>query len=253
MKYPTDLPVVDVGSAKRSNWIPAELCVMEPGNAYRGKLSDRETAQMIKYACNPPAVNAEAIMRNGLPTLGLVSPTQGPLAGFGVEINTAMAVVPARELLAPKLTYKVGGAPRVQNGSWNILDVKFHRGAQINSWWVLVVKDGKNVIGGPQDPKFTGLIQGFSEKLRKSGVSIPPGLPRLLPPAPLPQPRTDPERTQALNTIRNILRTALSSHGRPSFVLVLLENRDNFIYPGIKVRFVVEAIHPDKTLIASSM
>ena len=227
-----------MGSAKRPNWMPAELCVIERGNAYRGKLSDRETAQMIKYACNPPAVNAEAIMRDGLPTLGLSLPPQGPLAGFGVEINTAMAVVPARELLPPKLTYKVG-APRVQNGSWNILEVKFHRAALINSWWVLVVRDGRGMIGGPQDPNFHGLLQGFAEKLRKCGVGVPPGLPRLLPPAALPQPKNDPERTLALNIIRNILQTALSNHGRPSFVLVLLENRDNFIYPGIKVRFVV--------------
>jgi hypothetical protein len=98
------------------------------------------------------------------------------------------------------------------------------------------VKDGRNIVQGPQDQKLVGLIEGFSTKLRNSGIAVPSGRPALLPPANLPNPNTDPERTNALNTIRQVLRTALTTYKtKPSFVLVLLENRDNYIYPGIKV------------------
>lgn len=235
LKHPTDLPVIDIGGAKRSNYVPAELCDIEDGNPYRGKLNDRETSQMIRYACNPPRVNAESIINEGFPALG-ISPPQQPLNNFGVTIDTEMAVIPARELRPPRLSYKVGQA-NVRDGSWNILDVKFHRGATIAAWWVLVVRDGMNTIQRPDDPVFQTLVSGFRNKLGRSGISIPEGLPRVLPPATLaPDPR-DPTRLKAIDTIRQTLKTALATTKRPSFILVLLENRDNYIYPGIKVRF----------------
>jgi eukaryotic translation initiation factor 2C len=199
-----------------------------------GKLSDKETAQMIRYACNPPRVNAETIVSQGFPTLGL-KPAASPIDGFDISIDPEMAVIPARELPPPRLTYKVGNA-NVNNGSWNILDVKFHRGAVVASWWLLVVRDGLGKIEGPQDPKMKTLVEGFAAKCRKSGMTMPDGLPRLLPIS-LPHSKTDPTRANAVESIRSTLRQALQPpKGRkPSFVLVLLENRDNFIYPGIKV------------------
>jgi len=142
LRHPVDLPVVNIGSVKKPNWVPAELCEVEEGNAYRDKLSDRETASMIKVACNIPKVNAEDIVGRGFPLLGL-GPTKAPTDGFGISIDTEMAVVPGRELRPPGLTYRVGQA-RAQNGSWNILDVKFHRGANVSSWWVMVVRDGQH-------------------------------------------------------------------------------------------------------------
>jgi len=232
LRYPVELPVVDIGGKKKV-WVPAEMCDIELGNAYRGKLNDKETAQMIRYACNPPRVNAQAIVDKGLPTLG-VFPSQGPLAGFDVSINPTMAVVPGRELPPPKLTYKAGRAD-VRSGSWNILDVKFQQGATITSWWVMVVRDGRNMLSGPKDTRLAGLVQGFTAKLKKSGVNIPTGLPRLIPPPTLPPPASDPSRTLGLRNIKSTLEGELQTQKKPSFVLVLLENRDNYIYPGIKV------------------
>ncbi|KAF8907085.1 argonaute-like protein [Gymnopilus junonius] len=226
LKHAADLPVIDVGSRQRTIWIPAELCQIEPGNAFREKLSDRATAEMIKYAANPPNINAEFIVNRGFPAMGL-APVQQPTNGFGISIDTKMAEIPGRELPAPGLAYKVG-RPRVQNGSWNILDVKFHRGANISSWWVLVVRDGRGTIQGPQDPQLEGLIDGFRKKLSSSGMAIPNTRPRLLPPAVLKTP-------EKIQIDRDTLKQALSGSAKPSFVLVLLENRDNYIYPAIKV------------------
>jgi len=233
LKFAADLPVVDLGSAKRKNWVPAELCDIEPGNAYRGKLSHQETAQMIRYACNPPKVNAEAIVGRGFPAIGL-APLKSPTDGFGIAIDTSMAVVPGRELNPPRLTYRAGNA-KVQNGSWNILDVKFHRGGTVSSWWVLVIHDGKGILKGPTDQALQGIVRGFGDKLKNSGVAMPGGMPRLLPPAKFLNPNQDLGRVEALNNVRQILREASKGAPKPSFILVLLENRDNFIYPGIKV------------------
>lgn len=229
------MPVVDIGSAKKTNWVPAELCDIGPGQPYRGKLNDKETAQMIRYACNPPKVNAEAIVHQGFPTLGL-APVAGPINGFGLSIDTEMAVIPARELRPPRLTYRAGNA-NIRDGSWNILDVKFHRGARVSSWWVMVVRDGTGIITGPKDTNFVNLVTGFTNKCKNSGISMPDGLPRLLPPVVLPHPNSHPTRANAIDMIRNTIKTSLTDKGgqKPSFILVLLENRDNYIYPGIKV------------------
>ncbi|KAJ7485142.1 argonaute-like protein [Mycena galericulata] len=233
LKYPVDLPVVDIGPAKKTNYVPAELCEIEPGQAYRGKLSDVETAQMIKIACNPPRVNAEAITTEGFPALGL-SPAKTPLDGFGITVDTEMAVIPGRELNPPRLTYSRGNA-NVKNASWNIMDVKFHRGAVVNSWWVLVVRDGNEVLRGQSDPQLMNLVTKFREKLKKSGMQISDALPNLVVTPPLQQ-FQDASREAALGIIRKAVTDKLEANAgrKPSFILVLLSHRDNYIYPGIK-------------------
>jgi len=99
---------------------------------------------------------------------------------------------------------------------------------------VLVVRDGQNTIQQPDDPVFQTLVNGFRNKLARSGIAVPEGLPRVLPPATLAFDPRDPTRLQAIDTIRQTLKKALAATKKPSFVLVLLENRDNYIYPGIK-------------------
>ncbi|KAJ7119645.1 Piwi-domain-containing protein [Mycena epipterygia] len=233
LKYPADLPVIDIGSAKKSVFVPAELCEIEPGQAYRGKLNDVETAQMIKVACNPPRFNAEAITMQGFPALGL-APVKAPVDGFNIEVDTEMAVIPGRELNPPRLSYSRGTA-NVRNASWNIMDVKFHRGAAVSNWWVMVVRDGREVLQGKGDPQLQNLVTKFREKLQKSGMQISNDLPRLVPTPPL-QNLQDDSREAALAAIRKEIKDALTSSGnrKPSFILVLLSHRDNYIYPGIK-------------------
>ena len=242
MKYPTNLPVLDLGTKQKSNYVPAELCDIEPGCAYRGRLADFETAAMIKVACRRPRENADAIVDIGFPSLGLSPspeqqkmPSNSPLAPFGVEIDQDMAVIPARELPPPSLNYRGNYTPRVSNGSWNILDVKFHRPAQISSWCVLVVRDGQGRLEGPGDPRLKSLVEGFMKKLTNCGMSV------LSPPAiesvPLLQPaKDDSSRSRSVQ----ILREKFQKLGKPRFILVLLEMRDNYIYPAIKVRYNLE-------------
>lgn len=191
---------------------------------------------MIKVACNRPKENAEAIVNIGFPSLGLSPPPQqqkSPLESFGISIDPEMAVIPARELPAPGLSYKSGTA-RAANGSWNILEVKFHRGAIVPSWCVLVVRDGSNTFDGPNDPRLLGLIDGFSNKLRRSGMQIPKERPPIKAIKLFPAHQEDEVRSRSVNHIRDTLSTA----GRPGFILVLLENRDNAIYPALKVSYL---------------
>ncbi|KAG1867688.1 Piwi domain-containing protein [Suillus subluteus] len=236
LRHADDLPVVDISgpNSKFSIYVPAELCEIETGQPFRGRLNDKETSNMIRFACNPPKVNADAIIERGLPTLGFTPETLGsPLSGFGIAVDNNMAVIPGRELPPPRLSYGGGRPPNVNNGSWNIVDVKFHNGGAIKSWWVLVVreKDGRSVFSGADDPILTDLWRGFGENSpNRSSLAA-----------------DDPGRQQALDSIRQKIKQNISERGKPSFILVLLSRRDNYIYPGIKricdVEVGVHTIH----------
>ncbi|KAJ7152962.1 argonaute-like protein [Mycena filopes] len=231
--HPADLPVIDIGNDNKATYMPAELCEIEAGHAYHGKLSPNDVKNMISFACNPPRFNAEAITNEGFPVLGL-SPVRPPVDGFNLGIDTEMMVVPGRELNPPRVSYSQG-TPNVRNGSWNIVDVKFHRGAVVHSWWVLVVRDGNEILQGPSDPNLKTLVTAFGDKLKRSGMNVPAGLPKLFA-TPSLQNLQDDRREGALAEIRKVIVKALSESGnkKPSFILVLLSHRDIFIYPGIK-------------------
>ncbi|KAG2360248.1 ribonuclease H-like domain-containing protein [Suillus spraguei] len=245
LKHAHDVPVVDISgpNSKFTIYVPAELCEIEPGQPFRGRLNEKETSNMIRFACNPPKVNADAIVDRGLPTIGFTPQTLGsPMSSFGMAVDNNMAVIPARELPPPRLSYKAGKPPNVSSGSWNILDVKFHLGGTIKSWWVLVIVDGQSVFGGPSDPALEGIWKGFGEKCRNSGMSLGSS-PALLNQALIP-PARDTSRQQR----------QISQRGKPTFILVILSRRDNYIYPGIKricdVELGVHTLHmlTDKVL-----
>jgi hypothetical protein len=90
------------------------------------------------------------------------------------------------------------------------------------------------MIAGPDDPRFQSLVQGFANKLRKCGMAIPPGSPPVRPVPLVPTLQDDASRSQSIR----LLRESMTGAGRPSFMLVLLEARDNAIYPAIKVEFL---------------
>ncbi|KAF9236506.1 Piwi domain-containing protein [Melanogaster broomeanus] len=244
-----DMPVVDISGPNARNpiYVPPEVCEILPGQPFRGKLNDQETTSMLRYACNSPADNGRAIVGQGLPLLGLGSDNQ-KLANFGLKVSDSMAVVPARELPAPKINYRAGQPPRLNNGSWNILDVKFHVGGTVKSWWLLVVNERVPIFQGPGDPRLTTLWQGFAGKCQRSGMlGISPNSPPALIPVQLLNPASDSGRQQSLALIRKTIQDNMKQRGKPSFMLVILSGRDNYIYPGIKricdVELGVHTIH----------
>lgn len=202
---------------------------------------------MLRYACNRPPENAHTLLNQGFPRLGL-TPDNQKLSNFGLSVSNDMAGVPFRELPPPSVSYRGGQPPRVNNGSWNILEVKFHVGGPIKSWWILVVTERQPIFNGPNDPQLTSLWQGFAGKCQRSGMTgIDPNKPPALLNVALVNPATDPGRLQSLGRIEKTIRDNQAQRGDPSFMLVILSGRDNFIYPGIKricdVKLGLHTIH----------
>ena len=234
--------------SKRPIYVPPELCEIGPGQPFRGKLDDQQTTLMLRHACKHPAENAHAILNQGFPLLGL-TPNNQTLSNFGLSVSHNMACVPFRELPPPNVSYRGGQSPRVNNGAWNILDVQFHVGGAVKSWWILVVTDGQQcVFEGPNDPQLTGLWKGFAGKCERSGMTgITPNSSPVILNVVLPHPTDDPGRQQALAQLRSTIRDNQTRDGNPSFMLVILSRRDNYIYPGIKricdVELGIHTIH----------
>ncbi|KAF8133991.1 Piwi domain-containing protein [Boletus edulis] len=248
LRHP-ELPVVNIAgpNSKHPIYVPPELCEILPGQPFRGKLDDQQTTEMLRFACKRPPENAHAILNQGFPLLGLTSNNQ-TLSNFGLEVSNNMAGVPFRELPPPNVSYKGGQPPRVNNGSWNILDVQFRVSGVVKSWWILVVADPQSVFKGPDDPQLIGLWKGFAGKCQRSGMTgIDPGRPPNLVPVKLENPATDPARQRSLAIIRSTIRDNQARLGTPSFMLVILSKRDNYIYPGIKricdVELGIHTIH----------
>ncbi|KAI6114150.1 Piwi-domain-containing protein [Pisolithus sp. B1] len=228
LKHANDLPVVDLAgkNAKHPIYVPAELCRIATNQPFRGKLNDIETQKMIRHACNPPADNARAITGRGLASLGLSQTNNTVLHNFGIEIDHDMTVIPARELPPPKVNYAAAGT------SWTLHSTK---GATVRSWCVLVVWDGRQPAfgGNPNDQGLTSIWKGFAKKCQRSGMKVEKD-PKVVFTPQLPPQARDPNRQGALNMIRQTIVDNNDKNHKPSFILVLLSGRDNFIYPGIK-------------------
>lgn len=230
LKYP-NLPLVDVGGQKAS-FLPPEVCEILPNQPFRGKLLDEQTASMISYAAKSPLENARTIEMQGLEELGFNQDTP-TLDAFGVEIGKGMAVVPGRILSSPGVKYS-GGADasdfRAGKASWNLKHVRFAKGATLDNWAVLLIRDGgAREFGGAGDPELHKILNNFSDMCRKSGMVLrsAPAIAE----AQLPDKRSDQRRERALAKIRDVLTNDIE---KVQIILVILSDGDKQIYSGLK-------------------
>ncbi|KAI0057312.1 argonaute-like protein [Artomyces pyxidatus] len=233
LRHADDLPLIDVGGQK-GNYLPAEVCTILPGQPFRGKLLDEQTAQMILVAAKPPNINAQAITTHGLTELGFrQGPTASPVLNhFGVSIGNEMAVVPGRILVSPRIRYGKGEPVVDERASWNMRGVVFAQGARLDNWAVLVIKDNnRDEFAGAQDPELRSTVDGFAKMCKVSGMQVGQAPPQYVV-ANLPRKNNqDPIRGQAIATIRSALITLKP---KPTLVLVILSNGDKHVYSGLK-------------------
>lgn len=73
-----EFPVVNVGSDANPSYLPAEVCVVQPGQAAKAKLSPIQTANMIKFAVRSPNANAVSIVNDGAKIIGATPDNPSP-------------------------------------------------------------------------------------------------------------------------------------------------------------------------------
>jgi len=100
--YFPHLPCLIVGDPSKHVYLPFEVCEILPGQRHLRKLNERQTAEMIKFTCQPPHVRSNKIS-TGIEVL------QGGGANyldeFGVAVGSEMVIVNGRVLPAPAISY----------------------------------------------------------------------------------------------------------------------------------------------------
>ncbi|XP_015943864.2 protein argonaute 7 [Arachis duranensis] len=130
------LPCLQISRSKPC-YLPMELCVICEGQKFLGKLSDDQTARILKMGCQRPGERKtiiEGVMR------GQVGPTSGDQEReFKLNVSREMTRLNGRILHPPKLKLGEGGhvrnlTPSRHDRQWNLLDGHVFEGTKIERW-----------------------------------------------------------------------------------------------------------------------
>src|SRR5947208_17154635 len=97
------------------------------------QLNGRQSADMMKFTCQPPHIRANNI-NQGLQILNYRQNEY--LREFGLQVNNEMVSVQARVLPAPKIQYHPSSREATitpKDGSWNMRNKKVATGATLGS------------------------------------------------------------------------------------------------------------------------
>ncbi|KAF5700184.1 putative argonaute like post-transcriptional silencing QDE-2 [Fusarium mundagurra] len=164
------LPLVNCGTRDNPMYLPAEVCVVLPGQPSKSKLNSSQAQQMIRHAVRKPWENANSIYNEGVKTVGLDENTNVLLRSFGLKITPGLIKVPGRILFGPKVIYKNNKAADLRFGSWNMSDIRFNIGASLAKWSYLMIS-----IPGIRDSfdqqSSRAVMNEFHAALQKIGVN----------------------------------------------------------------------------------
>lgn len=229
-------PVVNVGNRENPSYLPAEVCLVLPGQTIKRRLSPDQTSQMITFACRKPWENANSIVGDGKSVLGLRPGINPTLTRFGLAIGDALLTVAARVLPAPAIKYKNQQSKETtvnpRGGSWNMANVKFHVGTNIGNWTYIWFRSNRSrEYFSADDLRRT--VMNFQKFLQQSGVNASNFIPQP-PPATIDlQDGQDAANESKINGIFRAMYTA-PANARPRFVLCILPYADVAIYNSIK-------------------
>ncbi|XP_054808821.1 protein argonaute 7 isoform X2 [Prosopis cineraria] len=163
------LPCLQISRSKPC-YLPMELCVICEGQKFLGKLSDDQTAKILKMGCQRPRERKaiiEEVMR------GDVGPTSGNQeAEFKLNVSREMTRLTGRILHPPEL--KLGDGGRVRNlfpsrhdRQWNLLDGHVFEGTKIERWALIS-------FGGTPEQKsnIPRFINQLSQRCEQLGIFL---------------------------------------------------------------------------------
>ncbi|KAH8105885.1 argonaute-like protein [Cristinia sonorae] len=136
LQYPTVF-CVEVGNGAM---IPAELCVVPPGQIMRKQVPPEKTSDVLAFSTKHPNDRLNSIKAG----LGVLAYGQSEyVRQFGLHVDGAAGPlsVNARVLNPPSLMYGRGSKQPVitpREGAWNMADKKFYNPAAIDSWVVVI-------------------------------------------------------------------------------------------------------------------
>lgn len=87
MSLNVNFPVMNVGTRASPMYMPADCCMVIPGQPSIKKLDPSQTAEMIRFACRKPHLNANSITSDGPGVLGFDSTSNSNLVSCRVIVK----------------------------------------------------------------------------------------------------------------------------------------------------------------------
>ncbi|KAF9091483.1 argonaute 1 [Mortierella sp. AM989] len=218
LQFP-NLPCIAIG---KTAIVPLELCSVTEGQRYPKKLDERQTADMIKFTCQPPHIRANTI-KDGLRILNYDNNEY--IKDFGLKISTEMATIKARTLPAPVISYHPSSKDAnftPNDGAWNLIGKKVAQGTTLGSWGAVVFGNERDV----PKTQFDNFIRQLVVTCTATGMNIP----NKSPPCVYANPHGDVE-----GALRQAWQRAGSAvKSQPQLILCILPNTGVSLYAEIK-------------------
>ncbi|KAG5649009.1 hypothetical protein DXG03_000358 [Asterophora parasitica] len=220
LKYPDNI-CVEVGSGAL---IPLELCTVPPGQIMRKQVPPEKTKDVLDFATKRPKDRLSSIV-DGLSVLSYGQSEY--VRQFGMYVDSSGPLkVQARVLKPPTLRYGVGSKqPTIvpSNGSWNMVDKRFFRPAEVTGWCV-VVYEGQQRF---DERAANDMIAGLTASFRDVGIRFPANYTPLV--------KWENGQGKIDDQLRAVGGEVVRRHGKPpNLIVVILPEGGSDIYTAVK-------------------
>ncbi|EST09042.1 protein of unknown function DUF1785 [Kalmanozyma brasiliensis GHG001] len=236
LRHP-NLPCARIGSQK--NAVPMEFCIVVPkGPIPATSLTSTQSADQIKQSAMRPDVRkrrVDEIRRE------VGYETDPMLRRWGITVSQQPLEAEARVIAPPEVSYAQGSQkPRVQFGSWNLVNTRFVKaGTPLLTWAVL------DYTGAPLQA-----VQHFIgvqvEALRRLGIRVINEAPEIL--------KCRPDPYNIRNDMTQVGKTAYAAAKRfnkappaPQLFMVMIEHQDQSFYNSVKKAAALDLTTPVAT------
>ncbi|KAI8093873.1 Piwi domain-containing protein [Halteromyces radiatus] len=211
------LPCVVV---KKDIFLPMEVCEVIPGQRYTQKLNEKQTAEMTKFIYQKSNVRANKINQ----FVNLLKYKDNPyIQQFGVNVKSDMAMINARVLPPPKISYHASSQDATftpTGGAWNLRDKKLAKGVNLGSWSVV------NFASKVHDDMIQRFIRELCQTFLDTGLNVI----NRNPPITHANPQGNIERTLK----EAWLKAGNAAKAKPQLIFCILPNTGVPLYAEIK-------------------
>ncbi|RUP50486.1 Piwi domain-containing protein [Jimgerdemannia flammicorona] len=171
LAYPF-LPCVVI---QKDSYLPPEVCEIVQGQRYLKKMSDRQTADMIKFTCQSPDTRAIKVA-DGMKKLNYAENEY--LRQFGMKVQSEMQILDARILPPPTMQFHPQSREEFSTpmeGTWTIDSRKrFFNAVELSSWAVVVWGQEQEIPARAVEMFVRQLVQAMVEMGMNVTMQQPP-------------------------------------------------------------------------------
>ncbi|GAA6043764.1 hypothetical protein JCM8097_006662 [Rhodosporidiobolus ruineniae] len=213
LRHP-DFPCVLI--SKRAAW-PIEICDIDVGQKYSGKLAPQQILAMLQFTTIKPRQRLQMVQQS----ISTIFPSNNQAMGqWGLRISNQPIELTARQLPPPPLTYGNPQQPlRPSEGQWNLKGQRFNLPSSIDRWAVMVFTTQQNF----PPPQAQNSIRLFVQQLQTLGIRVANH-----------QPQIHYSGQIAPGKVESFIRSKVNPRQAPQLLVCYLMDKPSPLYGAIK-------------------